>query len=98
MPCLLCGKQEARPIYIGYFDMKDIYSCDEHYPELDKRYIRNKRFSNANLHLAVDSWENTKTHKRQKVTTGKAWEIAHRTLAEDGKTVVNSVTGKEAEY
>jgi len=34
-----------------------------------------------------------------KISAGKAWEIEHRTVSkEDGKTVINSKTGKEAQY
>lgn len=33
-----------------------------------------------------------------RVTRGKAWEIDHRVIAEDGMTVVNRVTGQEAQY
>jgi hypothetical protein len=33
-----------------------------------------------------------------KMSYGKSWEIDSRGLAEDGKTVINKVTGKPAQY
>lgn len=38
-----------------------------------------------------------KDGSRGKITTGKKWEIEHRTTRPDG-SVINSKTGKEAQY
>jgi hypothetical protein len=35
----------------------------------------------------------------KRLTTGKAWEIANRVVSkDDGKTIINKVTGKPAQY
>lgn len=57
-----------------------------------------KNVSNINLHLVSDSWED-KNGKKRRITEGKRWEIEHRTISkDDGVTVINDWTKKEAQY
>lgn len=93
--CYLCPSQGVYGIVLA---PTEVYSCESHYDELFYSFIKRKSRSVCDLHTSVDSYENTKTHKRQRISKGKDWEIKHRTLAEDGKTVINKVTGKEAQY
>lgn len=99
--CSVCEKQEDRPAYIGYFDMKDIFSCDAHYDELYTRYIARRPKFVCDLHQK-ETWthrdKKTDSLKKHSLSRGKSWEIEHRTLADDGKTVINSATGKPSEY
>lgn len=57
---------------------------------------------NVNLGQALEKWthvdKNGVEHKH-KLTVGKSWEIDNRvTSKDDGVTVVNRATGKEAQY
>lgn len=59
-----------------------------------------KRY-NVNLGQTIEKWTNVDkkgVEHKHKLTVGKDWEISNRRLAEDGKTVINSVTNKEAQY
>lgn len=57
---------------------------------------------NVNLGQTVQKWthidKKTGNEIKHKLTSGKEWEITNRKFAEDGKTVINRVTNKEAQY
>lgn len=89
--CPSCGSKTPRLIIF----------TDPHKLGCDSCGIRKPRARNVNLGQVVERWSDVSkkgVERNHKITTGKAWEIEHRTLAEDGKTVINSVTGKEAQY
>jgi uncharacterized Zn ribbon protein len=51
---------------------------------------------NANLNQTFATYGDGNT---KKLTNGKAWEIANRTVSkDDGKTIINRVTGKPTQY
>ena len=56
------------------------------------------RFSSCNLGQTADSWVKH-DGTRGRITSGKNWEIANRMISkDDGKTPINRVTGKPAQY
>lgn len=58
-------------------------------------YIKLRR---CDLGQTVEVYPN-KDGKEGRLTTGKAWEIENRSISrDDGKTVINSKTGKPAQY
>lgn len=88
--CPSCGVEATRLIIFNEPKKLGCASCG----------VPSKPFSNVNLHQAekwthVDKQGNEKKHK---LTQGKSWEIENRTLAEDGKTVVNKKTNQPAQY
>ena len=94
--CLVEG-----PIAVLY-EPVEVRSCDEHWPALYKHYLTGKKRSTAGLGQTVDSWrkidKKTGNETTHKLTKGKEWEITNRRLADDGKTVINRVTGRETQY
>lgn len=52
---------------------------------------------NVNLHQTADAWVGP-NGKKHRMSVGKQSEIDHRRLAEDNWTVINSESGKEAQY
>lgn len=76
----------------------EIWACDEHYLILYKTYIKNKESKNVNLGQVVQYYKK-RDGSRGRITHGKAWEIDNRTVSkQDGKTIINRRTGKEAQY
>lgn len=58
--------------------------------------------NNVNLGQTADSWthidKKTGNQIKHKLSTGKAWEIENRVVSkDDGKTIINRVTGKPAQ-
>ena len=79
-----------QPIYVA--------SCDECYAALYKMFLKSRRKQNCNLGQTVHEYVK-KDGSRGRLTAGKDWEIANRTISkDDGKTVINKVTGKPAQY
>jgi hypothetical protein len=74
-------------------------SCVNEHLKRDKGYKPN--YFNVNLGQTVEKWTHVNKQgeeKKHKLTVGKDWEINNRAIAEDGKTVINRVTRKEAQY
>jgi hypothetical protein len=98
MNCYLCI---AQGIYGIVLSPEEVYACDSHYDELMERFIRSKRRGLCDPHQA-ESWthrdKKSGSLRKHKLSKGKAWEIGNRTLASDGKTVINRITGKLSEY
>ena len=83
------------------FHPVEVLACDGHYPLLAEAYLRRKPFRNVSLGQTLEKWTHVDkqgNEKKHRITAGKAWEIDHRTLASDGKTVINKKTQKEAQY
>ena len=75
-----------------------VRSCDEHYRELYKSFLKSRRPRNVNLGQTVDTYVKS-DGSIGKITAGKAWEIENRTISpDDGRSVVNKKTGKPPEY
>ena len=57
---------------------------------------------NVNLGQTVQAWTHVDkqgVEHKHRLTTGKDWEISNRIVSkDDGTTVVNKTTGKEAQY
>ena len=56
---------------------------------------------NAQLNQTVESWTHVDkkgVEHKHKISGGKQFEIVNRVIAEDGKTVINKVTGKPSQY
>ena|SRR3990167_395150 len=89
------------PIVVKYAPV-EIRSCDEHWPALYRHYLIGKKRSNVNLGQTLDKWthidKKTGNEIRHRLSVGKDWEVSNRTLAEDGKTAINRVTKKPAQY
>ncbi len=76
------------PQYVG--------SCDHHYDELYKKFLKQRRNRNVNLHQLVDRWVKP-DGSIGKITTGKASEIENRTITPEGE-VINKQSKKPAQY
>ncbi len=75
-----------------------VLACDEHYKYLYDSYIKKVRYVNTNLGQSADKWIGN-DGKQHNMTVGKEWEINNRILSkDDGKTMINRVTGKPAQY
>lgn len=73
-----------------------VLSCDEHYKELYRTFLKSRRKWNVNLGQVVDKWVKP-DGSIGRITEGKDWEIRNRTITPEGE-VVNKVTGKPPEY
>jgi hypothetical protein len=63
--------------------------------------VASRPYVNVNLGQTVEKWTHINKQgeeKKHRITVGKDWELSNRALAEDGKTVINKVTNKEAQY
>lgn len=93
--------QEKGPIVVLYAPT-EVFSCDGHWPAQYKHYLTGKKRSTIGLGQTLEKWthvdKKTGDEKVHKLSVGKNWEITNRRLADDGKTVINRVTGKVAEY
>ena len=81
--CPTCGKETNK--LIGDNENKRVgcpFCTQEH------------RFTIANLHQTVESSSDGKI----KISRGKFDELSHRTIAEDGVTIVDRRTGRDAQY
>ncbi len=93
MTCKLCGQPADIPVK---YSPEEVWSCDSDYAQLAA--INLKDNGRARLNSTVDSYTST-SGKVGKITAGKDWEIKHRRISrDDGRTVINSKTGKEAQY
>jgi hypothetical protein len=73
-----------------------VRSCDEHYKQLSKEYLKSKRPRNANLGQVVDTYKKA-DGSLGKITYGKDSEIKNRTITPEGQ-VINKQSGKDAQY
>lgn len=90
------------PIVVLYAPV-EIRCCDEHWPALYKHYLIGKKRSNVNLGQTIEKWthvdKKSTNQIKHKLSVGKSWEIDNRVISrDDGKTVINRVTGKPAQY
>ncbi len=88
LDCPNCGAQAKRLIIFN----------DPYHTGCDNCGQARKRFSITGLGSTDDKWhgDDGKVHR---ITAGKRWEIENRTISkDDGKTVINKVTGKPTQY
>lgn len=90
------------PIVVLYAPV-EIRSCDAHWSEMYSRYLTGKKKPNVNLGQTMEKWTHVdkKTGRtiNHKLSVGKSWEIENRRVSQDdGKTAINRITGKPAEY
>lgn len=75
-----------------------VLACDKHYKSLYETYIKKMKSKNVNLGQSSDRWTGSDGRVRN-ISVGKEWEINNRVLSkDDGKTMINRVTGKPAQY
>ena len=74
----------------------EVWSCDEHYKELYRSFLKARRKINVNLGQTVDTYSKS-DGSIGKITVGKAWEIESRTITPEGR-VVNKHTGRDPQY
>jgi hypothetical protein len=70
--------------------------CDEHYPELYKKFLKSKKSKNCNLGQSIHDYVRA-DGSRGRLTVGKDSEIAARTITPEGE-VINRHTKKPAQY
>lgn len=93
---------QAEGLVVVLYAPVEVRSCDEHWPVLYKHYLTGKKRSNTSLGQTVDKWSHVdkKTGRTvdHKISGGKDWEIVNRVISkDDGKTVINRVTGKPSQ-
>lgn len=89
--CPHCGSKANRLIIFNEPKYLGCESCG----------VAKPRPYNVNLGQTTQKWTNVDKkgiEHKHRLTVGKDWEINNRVLAEDGKTVINKVTNKEAQY
>lgn len=84
--CPSCGAKASRLIIYNEPKKLGCPSCG----------VPKTRATNVNLNQTAQYYTK-KDGSRGRMTTGKAWEIEHRSLSPEGQ-VINSKTGKEAQY
>lgn len=93
--CFLEDCNQEGSIVICY-QPQYIRSCDEHYNELYRSFLKQRRKRNVNLHQLVDRWVKP-DGSIGKITAGKASEIENRTITPEGE-VINKQSKKPAQY
>ena len=88
--CPTCGSETSKLIIFSEPKFLGCQSCG----------VAKKAFRNVNLGQTEQKWTHINKQgeeKKHRLSVGKSWEISNRTLAEDGKTVINRITKKETQ-